>query len=451
MADIATVSFNQSKVYELKHLSPEESWSLFCKKSFCGNPYPPHLEHLSGQFLKKCEGLPLAIMIYRSLTAELESNDRMQNFRKILNLSYNDLCYNLKSYFLYLVVFLEDHVIECMRLIHPWIAEGFVEKREGMTREDVGKRYLKELINISFVQIAQATIDGRLKSCRVHNLMRECILSKSRDEFLDEQFVTSGYRLLRVLDLGDSPLHEFPRQILFMFHLKHLSLRRTKVRIIPRSIGKLQNLETLDLKHTLVSKLPMVITKLIKLQHMLVYSIRALASLQKLSCVKAWRVTDLKTDNTKELGRSIEKMTDLQSLHVTVETEFEFIDLDFLSSPPPLLQGLYVKGCLKKLLHLKYSRLKLSPVFALQNLPNLMELDLVNAFDGEKLDFGDRAFLKLKKLDLAEMKSLIFVSINGQAMPCLQSFIIYKCRHLDWQSQWLLDYRNKLSPVLELQ
>ncbi|XP_039156133.1 disease resistance protein RPM1-like [Eucalyptus grandis] len=411
------------------------------------------------------------------------------------------------------------------------LEEGFVEKREGMTQEEVGQRYLKELINRSLVQIAKTTIDGRLESCRVHDLMHECILSKARDEnfvsfaseqkvelhervrrlsiaytynnslkqlnlptlhsllifesatssSLDEQFVPSGCRLLRVLDLGDSPLHKFPQQILVIFHLKYLSLRRTKVRIIPRSIGKLQNLETLDLKQTLVSKLPVEVTKLKKLQYLLVYSyvaftpsrpfrsitgflapqgIGTLVSLQKLCYVKAGGhrnknamqelgelcqlrrlgVMDLKKDDAKELCHSLTKMTDLRSLEVVAESEYEVIDLDFLSSPTQLLQRLYIKGCLKKLPHwlpllnnltnvrLKLSRLKSSPLVAFQNLPNLVELLLDNAFDGEKLVFGDRGFPKLKELRLLDLQNLRFVLMNGQAMPCLQSLSIYRCR-----------------------
>ncbi|KAK3418333.1 hypothetical protein EUGRSUZ_H04290, partial [Eucalyptus grandis] len=544
-ADIATVLFNQSKVYELKGLSLEESWSLFCKKAFYGNPCPPYLEHLSRQILKKCEGLPLAIvtvggllfgkdvlewqMISRSLPAELEDNDRMQNFRKILSLSYNDLRYNLKSCFLYLGVFPEDHVIACNRLIRLWIAEGFVEKREGMTREEVGRRYLKELINRSLVQIAGTKTGGMLQSCRVHDLMRECIIYKARDENFvlfaseqkvelhervrrlsikytcnnalkqlnlpslrsllifesatssnsDEQFVPSGCQLLRVLDLGDSPLHEFPQQILVMFHLKYLSLKGTKVCIIPRSIGKLQNLETLDLKQTLVSELPVEITKLKKLQYLFVYSrvdftpsqpfcsttgfftpqgIGMLASLHKLCYVKAGGhrskntmqelgelyqlrrlgVMDLKKDDAKELCHSLEKMTDLRALDVNAENEYEVIDLDFLSSPPQLLERLYINGCLNKLPHwlpllnnltkvyLISSRLKSIPLFAFQNLPNLVELQLDGAFDGENLVFGDKGFPKLKKLLLKNLQNLRFVLMNGQAMPYLQSLFI--CR-----------------------
>ncbi|KAF8017625.1 hypothetical protein BT93_H2731 [Corymbia citriodora subsp. variegata] len=534
IANIATFLSNESKVYPCKPLSSKDSWSLFCKKAFQGKPCPPHLEleSLSEQILKKCEGLSLAVLtiggllfakdvqeweiISRSLAAELESHDM--------------IC------FMYLGVFPEDHVIECMRLIRLWIAEGFVEEREGMTREEVAQRYLKELINRSLVQIAETTLDGRIKSCRVHDLMRESILSKLRDiNFVsfaseqkvklpeivwrlsvqytcnnalkqhnlpslrsllifelatssssDEQFVPSGSKLLRVLDLRSSSIFNFPRQILVMYHLKYLSLRGTNVRIIPRSIGKLQNLETLDLKQTLVSELPVEITKLRKLQHLLVYSyakitndipfsllkgcstpegIGAPSSLQKLSCVNAGGhrgkntiqelgelsnlrrlgVANLKKDDVKELCDSLEKMANLRSLDVTAESDCEVIDLDFLSSPPLLLRTLNILGCLKKLPHwlpllnnlarvgLVWTRLKQSSLIALQNLPNLVELNLSHAFEGETLVFGE-GFPKLKELLLANMENLRFVLMNGQAMPCLRSLIIHGCRHLDWQS-----------------
>ncbi|KAF8017860.1 hypothetical protein BT93_H2921 [Corymbia citriodora subsp. variegata] len=445
IADIATVSSNQSKVYIHKPLSPEESWFSLCKKAFRGKPCPPHL------ILKKCKGLPLAIvaigglllakdaqeweMIARSLAAELESSDRMQNFKKIVSLSYNDLHYDLKSCFLSLGVFPEDHVIEYMRLI-----QGFVEEREDMTKEEVAQRYLKELMNRSLVQIVETTLDGRLRSCGVHALMHDSILSK----LVDENFVSFASKWKKEL------------------HEKYLSLRRTNVRIIPRSTGKLQNLETLDLKHTLVSKLPVEITKLRKLQHLLVYSyakltsvvpfgptkgfsapqgIGALASLQKLYFVKAGGgqskntmqeigelsllrrlgVTNLKKDDAKELCHSLKKMTDLQSLSVGTSSESVVTDLDFLSSPPLLLRTLIIEGCLKKAPHwlpllnnlasvaLACTRLKSSPLIALRNLP----------IDGETLIFEYRGFPKLKNLYLAKLENLKFVTDewSGNASP----------------------------------
>ncbi|KAL7249297.1 hypothetical protein ACSBR1_011448 [Camellia fascicularis] len=114
-------SFTSTKhhgdVYNLHPLTSEESWTLFCRKTFM--EFPSHLEGLSKAILNRCEGLPLAIVaisgllstkdkssvdewdkIYCSLGAELQGNDKLLSMNKILSLSYIDLVCYLKFYFL---------------------------------------------------------------------------------------------------------------------------------------------------------------------------------------------------------------------------------------------------------------------------------------------------------------------------------------------------------------
>ncbi|KAL7218020.1 hypothetical protein ACSBR2_011285 [Camellia fascicularis] len=167
-------------VYNLQPLPRKESWTLFCRKTFVENSCPSHLERLSKAILNRCEGLPLAIVaisgllstkdnssvdewdkIYRSLGAELQGNDKLQSMNKILSLSYIDLPYYLKFCFLYLSVFPEDCFIDHWRLIRLWVAEGFVETKAGMTKEEVAEGYLNELINRSLVQVAKRKRDKR--------------------------------------------------------------------------------------------------------------------------------------------------------------------------------------------------------------------------------------------------------------------------------------------------
>ncbi|KAF2320507.1 hypothetical protein GH714_027837 [Hevea brasiliensis] len=336
---IVTVATMKSpeKVYALNPLSPEDSWTLFCKKTFKNNSCPPHLKDVSEKILHRCEGLPLAIvavsgvlatkdesredqweMIHRTLVYD----DSMLNLRRVLSLSYNDLPYFLKSCLLYFSVFPQNYRIKSARLVRLWIAEGFVNEREGMTLEEVAEAYLNELIMRNLVQVVEANIDGRVKTCRIHELLHEIVISKARDQefitivksqskILPEKFRRVSFhdttpsirhiasqqlrsllmfwardslsespvfyssfnhsRLLNVLDLEGAPLKEFPQEIVSLSLLKYLSLRDTKVNSIPRSIGKLQNLETLDLKHAHVTELPAEILELQKLRHLLVY------------------------------------------------------------------------------------------------------------------------------------------------------------------------------------
>ncbi|KAG6731270.1 hypothetical protein I3842_01G120700 [Carya illinoinensis] len=334
-ADVASTSSgveSEARVYNLKSLSPVESWDLFCKKTFQGNACPTYLKDICQYTLRKCEGLPLAIvaisgvlaskdrrridewdMVGRSLGDEIESNDKLQDLKKILSLSFNDLPCYLKDCFLYLSIFPEDYWIKKMRVIRLWIAEGLIEAKEGKTLEDVAEDYLNELLNRGLLQVA--SISGRVKTYRVHDVLREIIVSKSRDqnfttiakdqnvmwpdkvrrlsihntlqnvqenmrsvsrlrslfmfgvvEKVDIQSLfPGGFKLLNVLDLQNSRLKRFPIDLDNMIYLKYLSLRGTKVKTIPGIIGKLQYLETLDIKHSRVTELPIEILKLQRL------------------------------------------------------------------------------------------------------------------------------------------------------------------------------------------
>ncbi|CAL5436122.1 unnamed protein product [Camellia sinensis] len=344
IGNVASTSCRESHgyIYEMNALSPKESWTLFCKKTFQEKDCPPHLIEISKSVLRRCEGLPLAIVVIsgvlaskdqervdewelvnRSLGAEVEGSD----MKKILFLSYNDLPYYLKSCLLYLSNFPEDHLIDWMSTIRLWIAEGFVEVKEfGKTLEEDAEAYLFELLNRSLIQVAMRRDDGRIGKCRIHDLLREIILSKSRDHnFLtiagegegnmrcpekarrlsihntlpnipeqgkcfsqlrsllmfgvDEPMSESsmpllfngGLRLLKVLHLRNASLERFPGHVVKLFHLKYLSLRGTNVKVLPKSIGLLWNLETLDLKNTYVRELPVEILRLQKLRHLSLY------------------------------------------------------------------------------------------------------------------------------------------------------------------------------------
>ena len=121
---------------------------------------PHELNELSNSIIKRCGGLPLAIVtiggllstkqkvesewikFLDSLTLDLESNPHLQDITKILSLSYIDLPYNLKACFLYFGMFPEDYFINSAKLIRLWIAEGFVKEMSGKTLEDIAQDYL---------------------------------------------------------------------------------------------------------------------------------------------------------------------------------------------------------------------------------------------------------------------------------------------------------------------
>ncbi|XP_022893442.1 disease resistance protein RPM1-like [Olea europaea var. sylvestris] len=331
-------------VHEMEALSYEDSWKLLCNKTFGDEIFPPHLQDCADGILDKCKGLPLAIDAVGGLLAMKDKNsveewstvssylntklhgysDNLERTRQVLLLSYYDLPYDLKTCVLYLSIFPEDHMIDHMRLIRLWIAEGFVQGKERLTKEEVALHYLEALINRSLIQVAERYPDGRVNLCRIHDIVHEILVSKSNEQnivntemgrdselpdkvrrFAIRTSIDSGHletnrlkylrsliltasvdsrfesflskllsgsrKLLKVLDLRDAPLGKISNEVFKHYHLTYLSLRGTEVKDIPESIGQLQCLETLDLKDTEVISLPIEILKLKRLRHLLVY------------------------------------------------------------------------------------------------------------------------------------------------------------------------------------
>ncbi|XP_028054762.1 disease resistance protein RPM1-like [Camellia sinensis] len=164
-------------VHELEALSEEKAWELFCKKAFqldC----PPQLKEVSQAIVRKCQGLLLAIAaiggllstkkkdisewrkFYDGMNSELKRNPNLKSISKILLFSYNDLPHHLKSCFLYFGIMPEDYSIQAGRLIRLWITEGFVEKQNRKTLEEVAEEYLTELIHRRLVLVSTTKIDG---------------------------------------------------------------------------------------------------------------------------------------------------------------------------------------------------------------------------------------------------------------------------------------------------
>ncbi|KAL7176843.1 hypothetical protein ACSBR2_030228 [Camellia fascicularis] len=180
------------QVHELGALSEEKAWELFCQKAFqldFGGHSPLELEKISHEIVRKCEGLPVAIVaiggllstknkaisewqkFYDSMSTKLERNPNLTSIRKFLSFSYNDLPHHLKSCFLYFGIILEDYSIKCGRLIRLF------EEQKGKTMEEVAEEYLNELIHRHLVLVSTTKFDGRVRECQVHDVVREIILS----------------------------------------------------------------------------------------------------------------------------------------------------------------------------------------------------------------------------------------------------------------------------------
>ncbi|XBI14233.1 hypothetical protein VPH35_140849 [Triticum aestivum] len=170
----ACCPFSSDIIHEMKSLDNDESKRLFYKRIFPqGSECPAELEEVSREILKKCGGVPLAIV---TIASRLAGNDQhikpkyqwdnilssigrglaegrtTKDMQRILSFSYYDLPSHLKTCFLYLSIFPEDFFVHRDMLIWRWIAEGFIQGGEQeISLFEVGETYYNELINRNLI------------------------------------------------------------------------------------------------------------------------------------------------------------------------------------------------------------------------------------------------------------------------------------------------------------
>nr|UBY07602.1 NBS-LRR disease resistance protein [Dasypyrum villosum] len=325
----------------LEPLQEHHSWLLFCKEAF-GNAdekeCPFELQKLAWKFIAKCQGLPIAITcigrllsrklptsaewedVYRGLDLQL-AKDVIPNAHMILKVSLEDLPYDLKNCFLHCALSPEDFELKRRRIIRQWIAAGFIrEKEENRTLEEVAEGYLAELVNRSLLQVVKRNHFGRLKHCRMHDVIRLLALNKAKEECFGKvydgsaatgAFSVEGARrisvqgenlehlsrsgatqlrelhvfgryinvdqlkpilttsnLMSILELQGTCIKMLPNEVFDLFNLRYLGLRDTQIESLPEAVGRLQNLEVLDAWNSKLTYLPNNVVKLQKLRYL---------------------------------------------------------------------------------------------------------------------------------------------------------------------------------------
>ncbi|CAD6222811.1 unnamed protein product [Miscanthus lutarioriparius] len=248
-------------IYQMKPLSRSDSENLFLKRTFCsGDKLPVQLEGIRNEILKRCDGLPLAIVTISSLLATKprtkeeweralnslcsvrEKDSGLEVMDKILSLSYKDLPHNMRNCLLYLSTFPEDYMISKDILVSRWIAEGFITKKEGFTLKQVAESYFYEFINRSLVRrvtsIPRYQMHGE-EGCLVHDIVLNFLLSRSAEEnfltMLDGQGLPSSDQRIRRLSLWKNPGYalQISRGDMNLSHLRSFSICRGSLKMPP--------------------------------------------------------------------------------------------------------------------------------------------------------------------------------------------------------------------------
>ncbi|XP_049402995.1 putative late blight resistance protein homolog R1A-3 isoform X3 [Solanum stenotomum] len=198
LVDVASCACSGNSLHQMRFLSMEESWTLLRDKVFGNGSYPPELEKIGRYIGHQCQGLPLAVVAIGGLLSKMSketsswenvaekvgslmTSDTMDCLN-ILSLSYNHLPQYLKTCFLYMGVFAETCEIPVWKLIKLWIAEGFIKKVNHKNLEDVAEENLRELVDRSLVLMGKHTSLGKIKTCKMHDLVRDMCLREAQYE-----------------------------------------------------------------------------------------------------------------------------------------------------------------------------------------------------------------------------------------------------------------------------
>ncbi|XP_016719458.2 putative disease resistance protein RGA1 [Gossypium hirsutum] len=315
--------------YILKGLPLEDCLTLFTKWAFNDGDerHYPNLIRIGEEIVKKCKGVPLADELYVS-----------------------------------------DRVI-CL-----WMANGLLEHpKQNQEWEDVGKRYLNELLSRCLIQMEQdfwsyftfkmhdlvhdLALDVSQKECKTVNSEAETVDENVRHLLLCDGKLVGVPRVLeemknvrtylRALGLRKSPLMALPNSIGTLKHLRDLDLGgcRSK-RELPRSFDKLRRLQSLNLGGTGLKQLPDSVQRLIELRHLVITIKTTHLKEIRAGCWTSLQYLELRC--CMELECLPEGMQYLKSLRTLVLKHCDSLvslprSLKFLSK----LEHLEIVGCLR--------------------------------------------------------------------------------------------------------
>lgn len=482
-----------SPLHKMKFLNSDQSWDLLRQKVFQKNKCPRELEKIGRDVAVSCGGLPLAIVLIAGIFSTVDKSrisweeiakdvhsavdKEAGEFEKIISLSYTHLPLYLRPCFLYMGAFPEDYEIRLSKLIKLWIAEGFVKDEED------AENYLNNLMTRNLALITTIKSNGKVKSCNIHDLVRDLCKRKALDENYERRLSIAHpdltllarayastirsvlsiqpnesslgglrkFRLLRVLDVVDTDAYSLPAPVFELFHLRYLAFGCPME--LPRAVSRLQNLRALIIRPSKRLRrfsndelyLPLELWMMPLLTHLVSFfdilpnpegadsalqNLLTLHVVKKLICTKEMMAMIL---NVKKLGITYfgdKFQEDYQLQNLVLLHQLEKLTL-VVKADHPFRQAVnpVFPHTLRKLT-LSGWRLSWEYMSVIGSLPELQVLKLRNhACEGGKWETDEEQFPKLEYLhiDASDLKEWATESTH---FPKLKRLVIYRCSSL---------------------
>ncbi|KAG5067742.1 hypothetical protein AAZX31_01G012800 [Glycine max] len=353
------------KPYALQGLNQDESWLLF--QQIRGQGSSNIKEDVERQIVwEYCGGVPMKIATAAKLIKCSESSffrDKLEEeFLQELKFTYyHQLSMHQKLCFVYCSLFPQDHVIEAEKLIHLWMAEGFLSRNLCSDPQEFGWACFNDFVPFVFEETGRDEF-GVVKSYKMNRLMHELarivawdenivvdsdgkrvherVVRASFDFALDvqsgipEALFEKAKKLRTILLLGKTNKSRLPHEVKMATStcdkifdtfkcFRVLDLHDLGIKMVPSSIGELKHLRYLDLSHNNIEKLPSSITKLVHLQTLKLSQCHVLKELPKdledLSCLMHLYLEGC-LDLT-HMPRGIGKLSSLQTLSLFVPSK----------------------------------------------------------------------------------------------------------------------------------
>lgn len=353
---ISDVAEQVGGVYTMKHLSLCNSRTLLYSRIFGSEVkennddsrkcQDEQLVEVSNKILKKCAGVPLAIItiasllaskgrnamewyeVYHSIGIGLENSSDVNNMRKILSYSYYDLPSCLRTCLLYLSIFPEDYIINKAQLIRMWMAEGFIQcQKQGKSSFEVGESYFNKLINKGMIQPVDDQYSGIPECCRVHDMILDLIRTLANEENFvtilnNAGQVSPSKKIRRLSSLQNIKVeHAMHRDNMSLQQVRSVVFRSSVSLITPALMGsrvlRVLDLEYCDLSHGFDLK---CLVNLFHLRYLGLRYARIAQVPEKIGDLQYLQTLDVQINKMSSLPSSVVQLRHLVCLRIDADT-----------------------------------------------------------------------------------------------------------------------------------